>query len=399
MDKKKKKLMWTILIVGLIQMPVLALTPGINLIATTAFADRSLSAVQQALAVSALSQPVAAFLAAMIINRRIVSKKAVIMFGLLLLSSTSVLAILFHSKFWHIVMLSTFLGISTGCFISNMFALIFDFFDPGEKQVIMGTQSSFINIGGIMMSLLGGLLATFFWYGGYLMLFVGIPGAVLVYFAVPKYKVPEADPQKGKSRARLNPKIYYYLVIEMLFMMAYSACSSNISTHIAGLGNSATAGIAVACTMSGGVVSGLIFGKLSEKTGDYSLTCGFGCMFAGFMMLSIFTGSLMLTFAAVFIVGLALSIILPRCILMVSNHATDPATSATATALATIVAPSAGSFISPLIITNITTAIYGASTAARYRFVGFFVLALAASIAVVTTVEKKKNNTYKEANI
>ena len=376
--------MWTILIVGLIQMPALALTPGINLIATTAFADRSLSAVQQALAFSALSQPIAAFAAAMLVNRRIVSKKAVIMFGLLLLSSTGLLAILFHTDFWNLILLSTVLGISTGCFISNMFALIFDFFEPMEKQMIVGTQSSFINVGGILMSLLGGLLATFFWYGGYLVLFVGIPGAVLVYFAVPKYMVPEAADREDRKRARLDPKVYYYCIIEFIFMMTYSACGSNISTHIAGLGNSATAGIAVACTMGGGVVSGLFFGKLSSKTGDYALTCGFACMFIGFTMLSIFTGSLLLIFIAVFIIGMALSIILPRCIYMVSIHAADPATSATATALASIVAPSAGSFLSPLIITNITTALYGASTSARYRFISFIVLTAAILIAALT---------------
>ena len=390
MDRQKKKLMWTILIVALIQMPALALTPGINMISTTAFADRSLGAIQSALAVSGLAQPVAAFGAAMLINRRLVSKKAVIIFGLCLLAATGLMAIFLHSEFWHLVLLSVSLGISTGCFISNMFGLIFDGFDPDERQLVVGYQTSVINVGGILMSLMGGLLATFMWYGGYLMLFVGLPAALFVVFTVPNYKVPVAERSGKKSPGKLDPKIFYYCGIAFLFMMAYSACGANISTHIAGLGDSATAGIAVAFTMGGGVFSGLFFSKLSAKTGDYSMTFGLCSAFVGFLMLSLFTSSLVLVFISVFLVGMSLSIMLPRCIFMVSTLAVDPATSATATALVSVVSPSMGSFLSPLIITNLTTALFGESTAARYRFLSFTVVTLAALIALITFTRGKR---------
>ena len=418
MDKRKKRIMLTILIVGLIQMPALALTPGINQIATKAFEGRTLVEVQSALSLAALAQPIAAFIAAMLINRRLVAKKAVILFGLCLLASVGVLAILFHTQFWHLILLSVVLGISTGCFISNMFGLIFDNFDPMERQAIVGYQTSFINAGGIMMSLMGGLLARFMWYGGYLILFIGLPAALLVYIAVPYYKAPvsgqrtaagqepagsDATEAGGKKREKntkearsaattknkplggIHPKIYYYCCVALVFMMSYGVCGSNISTHIAGLGDSATAGLAVAITMGGGVISGIFFGRLSNKTGDYSMSIALCSVFVGYMALSIFTSSLALTFAAVFLVGMSLSVMLPRCIFMVSTYATDPSTSATATALVSIVAPSTGAFLSPIIITNLTTALFGASTAMRYRFTSFIVLALAIVIAVETT--------------
>ena len=382
--------MWTILIVALIQMPALALTPGINQITTTTFKERSLGEVQSALATSALSQPIAALGAAMLVNKRLVTKRGVIVFGLLLLAGTALIAVILHSKFWHLILLSVVLGISTGCFMSNIFGLIFDNFDEMERQKIVGYQTSFINAGGIMMSLLGGVLATMIWYGGYLILFIGIPAAILVYRTVPDYKVPASAKAGKKASERFDRRIFYYCAIAFLYMMTYSVCGANISTHIAGLGNSAAAGIAVAFTMGGGVVSGLFFGKLSSKTGDYSMSFALSGVFIGYMMLSVFTSSLALTFAAVFIVGMSLSIMLPRCIFMVSTLAVDPSTSATATALVSIASPSAGIFLSPIIITNLTRAVFGESTALRYRFVSFVVLALAAIIAVITTLEKRK---------
>lgn len=419
MDRQKKRILLTILVVAFIQMPGLALTPGINQIKTTAFSEYSLGAVQTALAFSALAQPVAAFGAAMLINRRIVTKKAVIVFGLFLLSATGALALVANTEFIHLIILSIMLGVSTGLFISNMFGLIFDNFDPVERQSIVGWQTSVINAGGILMSLMGGLLARYMWYGGYLMLFVGLPAAILAIAAVPNYKVPEAeadgsvayehksggnrsvggnsadgsggDKSRGKKSAagRLHPRIFYYCAAASLFMMTYSVCGSNLSTHIAGLGGTATAGVAVAIQMGGGVVSGLFFGKMSQKAGDYSLSFALLAVFAGYIMLSLFPSSLVLVFIAVFIVGMALSIMLPRCIFMVSTLATDKSTSATATALVSVVSPSAGIFLSPIIFTNITTALFGESTAARYRFVGFVVLAISAAIAVTTAIRNK----------
>ena len=385
--------MWTILIVAIVQMPGLALTPGIDQIRTTAFSDYSLGMVQTALAFTSLTQPLAAFFAAFIINKSIASRKAFIVFGLFLLATTGLLAVLLHTEFWHLVLLSVFLGVSTGFFVSNMFGLIFDYFEPSERQFITGYQSSVINAGGIAMGIVGGLLATFIWYGGYLVLFIGLPAIVLVYFTVPNKKNPAVRSGEKRTAGKLNPKIYYYCAIAFLFMMSYSACGSNLSTHIAGIGNSATSGVAVAFQMGGGVVSGIFFDKLSRKAGDYVLSAGLCAMFVGYMILSFFPMSLVLIFVAVFIAGMSLSIMLPRCIYMVSTLVVDPATSATATALITIAAPSFGGFFSPIIITNITTALFGESTAARYRFVGIFVLILAILLAISTALDNRKRST------
>jgi len=394
LDKQKKKLMWAIFIIGLIQMPGLALTPGINRISTTAFAEHSLATIQSTLALSSLTQPVVALCAAMLINRGFVTKKAAIIFGLCLLAVNGVLAILMNTEFYHLIILSIVLGISTGCFISNMFGLMFDGFEPVQRQIVTGYQTSFINAGGIIMSLLGGLMATYMWYGGYLLLLVGLPAAVFVLFTVPSYKAPVRERGEKKSVGKLNPRIFYYCVITALFMMTYTVCGNNISTHISGIGDSGTAGIAMAFMMGGGVVSGLFFNKLSGKAGDYSISFAFSAVFVGYLLLSLFPASLPMTIIAVFVVGMSLSILLPRCVFMVSTLAEDPSASATASALVVMAAPSTGAFLSPIIFTNLTTSLFGESTVPRYRFVGFVALAIAVIIALMTM--KANNNLLKK---
>lgn len=382
--------MWAILIVAIIEMPVFALSPGINRMKTTAFPGVTLGAVQTALAFSSLTQPLVALSMAFLVNRRIVTKKIVIMFGLCLLGADGLIAMNFNTEFWHLVLLSVVLGASIGCIHPNMFGLIADNFDPHERQIITGRQSSVINAGGIILGLVGGFLATFVWYGGYLVLLAGFPVAAIVFFTVPNYWAPVAERSVKKTRTKMNPKIFYYCAVGCMFMMVYSVCAANLSTHIADIGDSATAGIGTAFLMGGGVVSGLLFNKLCKKAGDYAISIALGGAFVGYLMLKLFQGTLPLIFAAVFLVGSALSIVMPRCIFMVSTLATDKSSSQTATALVSTVLPSIGAFLSPVVFTNVTTALYGESTGSRYLFVGVVVLIFSAVVALTTFMSQRK---------
>ena len=400
LDKNKKLLMWTILIIALVQMPGLALTPAINLIQTSAFPDKTLAQVQTALAWANLVSPLMSIVAMVFINRGIFTKKGVVVAGLLLLSLTGALAAFLHTEFWNLILLSVVLGMSTGLFMTNAFGLLFDNFADRERQTIAGYQTSCINLGGISMGLLGGVLATAMWYGGYLILLVGLPVAVLAYFTVPHYKSPSVGQQSGTAvKSALNPKIFYYAALAFLFMMIYGVGGANISTHIKnnipGVNDSAMAGIAVAIQMGGGVASGLFFGRLSEKLKDYILVIACAAVFVGFGLLSLFAASLAVIFVGVFIAGLSLSLMLPRCIFAVSTLV-DKSTSATATVIVSSIAPSLGGLLSPIVITNLTTAVCRALavepalfTNYRYGFVAVTVLVFAAVIALITLRRKK----------
>ncbi len=389
LDKKKRTLMVTILIIALVQMPSLALTPAINVIQTQAFPDRSLSQVQSAIALTSLVSPLTSILAAILINRGKATKKGVVVFGLCCLTLTGLLALVFHTAYWQLFLYSVVLGTSTGFFMTNNFGLLFDNFEDRERQIITGYQTSCINVGGILVSLTGGILATAMWYGGYLIFLIGLPIAILAFFTVPNYKSPAASsPAGGAAKKKLNPRIYYYSALACIFMAIYAVCSNNISTHIAHLGDSATSGLAVAIQMGGGVVSGFFFGRLSEKFGDMVMVIACAFVFVGYMLLTLFTASLVIILIAVFITGLSLSLMLPRCIYSVSTLV-DASTSATATVAVSSVAPSLGGFLSPVIFTNLTEALFGESTVTRFLFVGLLALAYGIVITLITLTRAK----------
>jgi hypothetical protein len=182
----------------------------------------------------------------------------------------------------------------------------------------------------------------------------------------------------SEVKSQLPTSVYYYSLIIVMYMILYNVATVNISTHISqgGMGDPATAGVASAFLMGGGVAVGFLFPKLSPVLRDHIFSVSFLLMAAGFTLLNVFPASLFVTYAAMFLCGSTMSLLVPRCIFMASNLS-DPTNSQTATMLVCCIAPGGGHFVSPIIMTNLTLALGGESTRFRFQFTAFVCLALA----------------------
>ena len=260
-----------------------------------------------------------------------------------------------------------------------------------ERQYISGYQTSFINGGGIVMSLCGGALAGLVWYGGYLMLLLAVPVAIIALFAIPRVKPrrDQTDKSAGQPREKLHPDVFLYSASIFIFMLIYCVGGSNISTHLAPLGSTALSGVATAIQMAGGVVCGLFFGTLSIKLRDKMMSLAFVAIFVGMMILSLFPDSVVMSFVGMFICGMAMSMMLPQCMFSTSRVVRE-SNSALATSLTSCIAPGFGGFFSAMVFTNITHALYGDSTVLRYRFVAIVALVMAVLFFLLVTYREKK---------
>ena len=391
MTKNKKFLMWSILLIAAVQMPNLALSPSINQIQTTVFPDYSLSTIQTTMQLPNLISPFLTIFFAFLIGKGILTKRGTIIAGLFIVGFTGALAIVAHSQFWQFCLLSTVLGIGLSGYISNATSLIFDNFSDEERQYISGYQTSFINGGGIVMSLCGGALAGLVWYGGYLMLLLAVPVAIIALFAIPRVKPrrDQTDKSAGQPREKLHPDVFLYSASIFIFMLIYCVGGRNISTHLAPLGSTALSGVATAIQMAGGVVCGLFFGTLSIKLRDKMMSLAFVAIFVGMMILSLFPDSVVMSFVGMFICGMAMSMMLPQCMFSTSRVVRE-SNSALATSLTSCIAPGFGGFFSAMVFTNITHTLYGDSTVLRYRFVAIVALVMAVLFFLLVTYREKK---------
>ncbi|MCF0121481.1 MAG: MFS transporter [Oscillospiraceae bacterium] len=387
MAKNKKALVITIYLIAMFQMPQLALSPAVNEMKTNVFPHLSLSTIQTGMQLSSLASLLASLISAALVRAGKLTKKSVVVFGLLSLGTAGVLAFFLHTEFWHMCFLGVLIGLGTGCYLSTMTSVMIDSFPQDQVRSMTGVQTTFMECGGIIISLVGGALVSRFWYGGYLVMLVGLPLAVLAIFNVPSYS--SADSGSGE-KFKFKGWILLYTAVMFLFQLLYVVCGSNLAVHLAAVGitDPTITGYGSAIQMVGGGVFGLLFGKLSKRLGDFMIPLAFFVLFIGFTILNVFQTSLVLVFVGTFLIGATFSMAAAQCIFEISKRV-DPSTSALPTAIIASFAPCIGAFLSPVIITNLTTALGGESTNYRYQFTAFVALAVGVIFAATTKVRKK----------
>ena len=377
----QRALMLTILLISLIQMPQYAILPATDYISTVVFPKFSIQTIQTVMSLPAIISVFAGIISAMLVRFGLSTKKSLTIAGLTFIALTGLISAMSHSEFWHLCLLNALIGTGMGAFIPNIQSIIFDNFDEKTRQLITGIQFSFINIGGIILTLLCGFLTATIWYGGHLVMLVAIPVIITACIIIPQDKKIKPSNHNGDLKTKLPVQIYFYASLIIVYMILFNVSTVNISTHLTEgqIGDSSTAGIVTALLMAGGVFSGFIFPKISQTLRDYALSVSFLILTAGFTLMNLFPESLVITLAAMFLSGTTMGIFIPRCLFCVSNLS-NPSNSATATMLVCSVAPGVGSFMSPIIITNLTLTLGNDST--RYRFQFTAVLCFIASIVL-----------------
>ena len=385
-DKQKKRLKVTLLLVALTNMVSVALSPATEQIRQ--YFGVELATVQTAMSATNIIQIAVSLMAMYLINRGFLTKKLAVVLGQSFFGLAVLFVLLFHNAFWCVYVLSALVGGACGLFVTNAFGIIFDCFEPDERQGLTGLQTSCISLGGILASLAGGFLAGFFWYGGYLVLSVGIVIAVIAALNIPSYKTPKAE--NGVKRSPIRRQVFFYAASAFLFMLCYITVGQNISSHLSRhfADFSRLAGICSAVQMGGGVVSGLLFKKISGRLQDDTLVLALCVLSGGLLLLSFLTTSLPLILLSVFLCGLTLSLFNPWCIFGVSVNS-DPTNSAVTSVIISAIAPSAGGFLSPVVFTNVTNALVPGATDFRYRFVAGCALVIAALIFLRNRLVKK----------
>ncbi|MBO4832049.1 MAG: MFS transporter [Oscillospiraceae bacterium] len=400
MTKKQKNfLLITILLVSLIQMPGQATSPAINKIHTDVFPTLPLSLIQTTFSITSLCAALGAFIPATLIRRGLVSKRGIVATGMFMFGLAAILISLMNTQYWQFVLVAVLVGFAAAMFISPMISVMVDNFHGEEGRRAAGLQSAANGIGGVALSVLGGHLVNFRWYGGYLLLLAGIPIGILVLLSFPKGKLPRIrrseESASSVTRTRLHSDVYYYTFFAMMAMFMFIVCVSNISVHLSrsGVDNyTVYAGYATALMMGGTFVAGLLFKKLNSRLGDTMMSLSFIMVFIGYMLISTFDTSIPAIFVGVFLAGSCLGIMTPQCIHSVSK-VVDESNSATATALLTAVAPGLGAFLSPVIMTNLTTALGGDSTVYRFRFAAIVGICLAVIVGLLNLYRSKRRST------
>lgn len=254
----------------------------------------------------------------------------------------------------------------------------------------MGLQTSAANMGGMIMTAVGGVLTAIAWNFDYLVYLIALPGLLLLILFVPKESPTQqrtqedSETESGGSAVAFfkNRKVWIYVVISVVLLFLFNAGPTNLSMYVTevGIGSSVVAGWAATVFLLGGTLMGIVFGKFSNRLGAFTIPLGFLFMAAGFLIM-IARANVVFLYIGCLLAGMSISLVSPQCILQASSFCKSSQELAMAAAVI-MAASNIGTFLTPQ-LTNIARIVAG-NESTIYRFI--LALALAIVAAVMTLI-------------
>lgn len=387
----KKHIAIVILCVSMFQMGMVGLAPVIAAI-RGAFPGTGDVAVQLASTFLNLVLVITALFSGPISRRT--GRKAMIAGGMALFVIAGLGGWLCTPGLWAVYLWSALLGAGTGLFVPAYSSMMVDCFEVGERTTLAGYQTAAVNIGGVLLSLLTGILASRLWNRAYLAFLLALPVMILALRRLPK-ETPRGTKKNNSVRgnARIHPAVWFAALQTTVFAVSYFAFSTNISMLLTeeGITSTSVAGIATGCFMLGGAACGFVFKKVCMIFKEYTAIFAFVLVAVSYTVIYLFHG-LAPTLIVAFFGGGSLSFIFPY-LLVTTGDKMEPAVSVISTSLIICIGPNLGSFVSPVIVTNLASALGFSTVSGRFLTAAMLALAVAVLLVVQKQIEHKRNTT------
>ncbi|MEL1136521.1 MFS transporter [Desulfitobacterium sp. THU1] len=256
----------------------------------------------------------------------------------------------FLSNFTLILAMRCLLGVGLGFLLPMAADLISDFFDGHERETMMGFQSAFTSIGGIMYQLAGGFLGSYGWDYAFYAYIIG----VIIFFAVhltlpePERKViPQGEKMKMPSR------VYTSFFSLFAFQIILFILMNNAAVMLDGekMGDAASIGLALTLMTVGGLIGGFFAGKVMRILKEYTFSILYLLCAAGFGI-GYTSHTLLQFFVATTMIGLSMGVLVPSYWVKLSVSVPPPLV-----ALAISIGVSAmniGGFVQPYVYAGIS---------------------------------------------
>ena len=348
-----------ILAVSSMGMASLAITPSYAAIAKT-FALNNTS-VQMLTSLPNLFMMLAGLLMGKLTASKI-NLKSLVLTMIACCSVGGFLPLLFHDNFYFLLTCSCLVGLGQGACTNLSQALIAKMLPASERQSTMGLTTTFTNIGGIIFIMGGGqLAATSGWVNNYWIYLFTLLVLILVLLLVPFKPIEldeKANDHEDNGGIKLNKYVFYCAMWAFCTMLLNNALNNNIAIFISqnNLGSTSQAAFTSTISLIGGMLCGLVVGKIGQIFSKSSIALAFFLYGISYLIISI-GSSLVFALIGSFISGAAMSIAMGQFAYLISIIVDKKSTSM-ALGVYQAINP-IGGVISPFVLNPITQAVKG----------------------------------------
>lgn len=321
-----------------------------------------------------------------------ISKKLLSATGCILFCLSGILSFVFNDNLYLLFIWAGIMGVGIGLVIPMATSLISDWFDSNEEAQLMGLQSTAANLGAMLMTFFGGLLASIHWSYNYLVYLIAIPGIFLTLVYLPAH-TPKVDDTSHSNATKItifslikNKTILISCILAFIVTMLFNTIPTNLSMLLSEkqIGTSSTSGTGTTLLLLSGAIGGLCFGKLSKLLGKYITVFGFSMLAIG-QLLCATSSEISFIFIGCLIAGCSISTVMPQATISATSHAQEN----TATASALVMGSSnLGGFCAPLL--TLFSHFVSASDSVAPRFVLSISFACIVIIVILFCLSKKR---------
>lgn len=215
----------------------------------------------------------------------------------------------FLTNFTLILVMRCLLGVGLGFLLPMAADLISDFFDGHERETMMGFQSAFTSIGGILYQMAGGFLGSFGWNYAFYAYLIGVIIFLAVHVTLPEPQRKVAPQgEKLKMPSRVLPSFISLFAFQMILFIL----TNNAAVMLDGekIGDASSIGLALTLMTVGGLIGGFFAGKAMRIFKEYTFTLLYFLLGVGFGI-GYTSYTLSQFFVATTIIGLAMGVLVP----------------------------------------------------------------------------------------
>ncbi|MCR4435766.1 MAG: MFS transporter [Clostridiales bacterium] len=253
----------------------------------------------------------------------------------------------FFRDFTAILVARAGFGIAMGLASPIANALIFKLIDGPKVPGMMGLGTVIMNVGGIVMQMVAGILCAINWALTFFVFLFGALAFFIVLIWLPE--PPKEEQMQGGEKVKMPLGVYGLSAVFGLLMMLMYPLLLNMSTIIVdgNLGNAAAAGAVLSLWTVGGMAAGAVFGTIVKILKKLVIPVSLVVAVLGLIVVIYAKTLLILTVGAV-IIGIAFSLVMPAFMMDVGAMVPPAATAKAISAV--MVAINVGGFISTFYI-------------------------------------------------
>ena len=270
--------------------------------------------------------------------------KTLALLGSLLFVLSGCAPAVINSNITYVLISRAIFGISLGMIAPLANSIIFGLYEGEKRASLVGTGTLVMNLGGILLQMLGGTLAGIKWNYSFWGHALGIVSFIVILLFLPEPPKPEEVNEEGNmgKKEKLNGKVWVISILFALINILNFPTMMNMSTILVerNIGDATVAATVLSLFTVGGMLGGAIFGKVFKVTKRYVIAVGCGLMSVGVIFVVI-GKSLIVMIIGTTLMGLGFSIIMPS-IFMIIGMIVTPLQSAFAISLVTAIGNFAG---------------------------------------------------------